>query len=174
MGLPEFRNEPFTDFSLEANRTAMQNALAQVRREMGKEVPLVSGGERLPTYDKFYSRNPSNVDEIVAVLQKTSPREVERAVETADRAFQSWSRVPAEERAAILLRAADRLRRRKFVAAAWQVYEVGKNWGEADADVAETIDHLEYFARETLRYAKGHPLAPHPHRNIDHLAVNLE
>jgi len=173
MGLPEFRNEPFTDFSIEANRTAMQSALAQVRREMGKEFPLVIGGERLPTYDKFYSRNPSNVDEIVAVLQKTSPREVERAVETADRAFQSWSRVPAEERAAILLRAADRLRRRKFVAAAWQVYEVGKNWGEADADVAETIDHLEYFARETLRYAKGHPLAPHPQEYTEYSYLPL-
>src|SRR3989304_4693974 len=173
MGLPEFRNEPFTDFSLEANRTAMQNALAQVRREMGKEFPLVIGGERLPTYDKFYSRNPSNVDEIVAVLQKASPREVERAVETAGRAFQSWSRVPAEERAVILLRAADRLRKRRFVAAAWQVYEVGKNWGEADGDVAETIDHLEYFARETLRYAKGHPLAPHPQEYTEYCYLPL-
>ncbi|KRT76344.1 MAG: delta-1-pyrroline-5-carboxylate dehydrogenase, 1-pyrroline-5-carboxylate dehydrogenase [Armatimonadetes bacterium CSP1-3] len=173
MPLPEFRNEPFTDFSLEANRTAMQSALAQVRREMGKEFPLVIGGQRLTTYDKFYSRNPSNVDEIVAVLHKASPREVERAVEAADRAFPSWSRVPAEERAAILLRAADRLRRRKFVAAAWQVYEVGKNWGEADADVAETIDHLEYFARETLRYARGHPLAPHPQEYTEYTYLPL-
>src|SRR3989304_2109565 len=145
MPLPGVRNEPVTDFSLEANRTAMQSAPAQGRRgrrERGKDFPLVIGGQRLTTYDKFYSRNPSNVDEIVAVLHKASPREVERAVEAADRAFPSWSRVPAEDRAAILLRAADRLRRRKFIAAAWQVYEVGKNWGEADADVAETIDHL--------------------------------
>ena len=173
MPLPEFRNEPFTDFSIEANRTAMQSALAQVRREMGKEFPLVIGGQRLTTYDKFYSRNPSNVDEIVAVLHKASPREVERAVEAADRAFPSWSRVPAEDRAAILLRAADRLRRRKFIAAAWQVYEVGKNWGEADADVAETIDHLEYFARETLRYARGHPLAPHPQEYTEYTYLPL-
>src|SRR3972149_5482923 len=129
MGLPEFRNEPFTDFSLEANRTAMQNALAQVRREMGKEFPLVIGGERVPPYAKFYSRNPPNVDEIVAVLQKASPREVERAVETADRAFQSWSRVPAEERAAILLRAADGLRRGHVVAPARRGVGGGKNGG---------------------------------------------
>ncbi len=173
MALPEFRNEPFTDFSLEANRTAMQSALTQVRREMGKEFPLVIGGQRLTTYDKFYSRNPSNVDEIVAVLHKASPREVERAVETADRAFQSWSRVPAEERAALLLRAADRLRRRKFAAEAWQVYEVGKNWGEADGDVAETIDHLEYFAREALRYARGHALAPHPQEYTEYTYLPL-
>ena len=173
MALPEFRNEPFTDFTVEANRTAMQEALGRVRREMGREFPLVIGGQRATTYDKFYSRNPSNVDEIVAVLQKASPADVQRAVETADRTFQSWRWIPAEERAAILLRAADRLRRRKFVAAAWQVFEVGKNWGEADADVAETIDHLEYFAREALRYARGQPLAPHPQEYTEYTYLPL-
>jgi 1-pyrroline-5-carboxylate dehydrogenase len=151
----------------------MQAALAQVRQDMGKEMPLVINGQRVTVYDKFYSRNPSNVDEIVAILQKASAREVERAVEAADKAFPSWSRVPAEERAAILLRAADRLRRRKFVAAAWQVFEVGKNWGEADADVAETIDHLEYFAREAVRYARGQPLAPHPQEYTEYTYLPL-
>ncbi len=160
--LPEFHNEPFTDFSAEAQRTRMLDALGTVRREMGKEFPLVIGGQRPTTYDKFYSRSPSNIEDIVAVLQKASPADVQRAVEAADRAFVSWRAVPAEERAAVLLRAADRLRQRKFIAEAWQVYEVGKNWGEADGDVAETIDHLEYFAREALRYARGQPLAPHP------------
>jgi len=162
MTLLEFRNEPLTDFSAEASRSTMVATLDHLQRELGKELPLVIGGERVTTYDKFYSRNPSNNDEIVAVLQKASPKEVERAIETADRAFQSWRLVPAEERASLLLRAADRLRRRRLVAAAWQVYEVGKNWGEADADVAESVDHLEYFAREALRYAAGQAMAPHP------------
>src|SRR3989304_3100390 len=128
MPLPGVRNEPVTDFSLEANRTAMQSAPAQGRRgrrERGKDFPLVIGGQRLTTYDKFYSRNPSNVDEIVAVLHKASPREVERAVETADRAFPSWSRVPAPHPAA-------------------------------------PPAPLGSFAGETLRYARVHPLAPHP------------
>ncbi len=173
MALTEFRKEPFTDFNVEANSTAMQSALADVRRELGKELPLVIGGQRLTAYDRFYSRNPSNVDEIVAVVPKASPREVEQAVGAAERAFQAWSRVPAEERAALLLRAADRLRRRKFTAAAWQVYEVGKNWAEADADVAETIDHLEYFAREALRYARGQPLAPHPQEYSEYTYLPL-
>ncbi len=35
------------------------------------------------------------------------------------------------------------------------VYEVGKNWAEADGDVAEAIDFLEFYGREALRYAKG-------------------
>ncbi len=162
MGLPEFRNEPFTDFTTEDGRSKMNAAIAAVQRELGKKLSLVIGGEHVTTYDKFYSRSPSNQDEVVAVLEKGSPREVQRAVEAAEAAFRSWRLVPAEERAALLLRAADILRRRRYIAAAWQVYEVGKNWSEADADVAESIDHLEYFAREAIRYARGQPMGPHP------------
>ncbi|MDQ7844409.1 MAG: L-glutamate gamma-semialdehyde dehydrogenase [Armatimonadota bacterium] len=162
MALPEFRNEPFVDFSLDAHRSAMLTALTQVGSELGREFPLVIGGRRIAAPDKFRSMNPSRKDEVVAVCQKATPDHVQQAVAAAEEAFSRWSRVPAEERAAILLRAADRLRRRKFWAAAWQVYEVAKNWGEADADVAETIDHLEFFAREALRYAQGQRTAPHP------------
>lgn len=162
MALPEFRNEPFTDFTQETNRKAITEALDSVGRELGKEFPLVIGDDRLRTDGKFTSWNPSLRTQAVALCQKATPQHVLRAVEVAEQAFRSWSRVPAEERAAILLRAADLLRERKFWAAAWQVYEVGKNWTEADADVAETIDFMEYYAREALRWARGYETAPHP------------
>jgi len=162
MVLPEFRNEPFTEFSSETNRTAMQQALRTVGAQLGREFPLVIAGQRVMTKDKFSSYNPSRKDQVVAVCQKASIEHVQAAVAAAEKAFFSWSRVPAEERAATLLRAADWLRKRKYVAEAWQSYEVGKNWPEADGDVAETIDHLEFFAREALRYAAGQRLAPHP------------
>lgn len=162
MALPEFRNEPLTDFSQETHRKAITDALDSVGRELGREFPLIIGGERPRTDGKFTSWNPSLKTQAVAVCQKAAPQHVQQAVEVADRAFKTWSRVAAEERTAILLRAADILRRRKFWAAAWQVYEVGKNWGEADADVAETIDFIEYYAREALRWARGHEMAPHP------------
>src|SRR3989475_7806595 len=162
MALPEFHNEPLTDFSADAGRTAMQEALRAVAAQLGKEFPLVIGGQRVTTKDKFTSYNPSLVDEVVAGCQKAAAEHVQTAVAAAERAWASCSGVPAEERAAILLRAADWLRKRKFVSSAWQIYEVGKNWAEADADVAETIDHLEFFAREALRYARGQVLAPHP------------
>ncbi len=162
MALPDFRNEPFSDFTQEGVRAAMTAALGQVEGELGKEFPLVVAAERVTLSEKFTSWNPSLKTQAVAVCQKATAREVDRAVEAADRAFQTWSRVPAEERAAVLLRAADILRRGKFRAAAWQIYEVGKNWSEADADVAETIDFMEYYAREALRYARGHEMTPHP------------
>ena len=162
MALPEFRNEPFTDFSQDPGRKMMLDALTAVERDLGKEFPLIIGSERIKVDRTFTSWNPSLKTQAVAVCQKGTAREVHRAVEVADQAFKSWSRVPAEERAAVLLRAADILRRRKFWAGAWQVFEVGKNWGEADGDVAETIDFIEYYARDALRYARGHPTASHP------------
>ncbi len=162
MALPEFRNEPLADFEAEAGRKAMLEAIRVVERSLGKEFPLVIGGKRVTTGEKLTSFNPSQKDQVVALCQRGGPDHVEAAVTAAAQAFRSWARVPPEERAAILLRAADRLRRRKYLAAAWQVFEVGKNWSEADGDVAETIDHLEFFAREALRYAKGQTMAPHP------------
>jgi 1-pyrroline-5-carboxylate dehydrogenase len=117
--------------------------------------------------------NPSNKEETVVVCQKALADHVHQAVAAADEAFKTWSKVAVEERAAILLRAADRLRKRKHEASAWQVYEVGKNWGEADADVAETIDHLEFFAREALRYALGRPMAPFPTEFSEYVYIPL-
>jgi 1-pyrroline-5-carboxylate dehydrogenase len=162
MALPEFRNEPFTDFSLEPNRQAMRRAIAAVEARMGVELPVVIGDQRISVPDTFESRNPSRKDEVVARAPKATPELVDRAVDAAWRAFSAWRRVPPEEKAALFLRAAELMRRRKFEAAAWMVLEVGKNWTEADADVAEAIDHLEYFAREILRYAEGKPTTPHP------------
>ncbi|MDR7485351.1 MAG: L-glutamate gamma-semialdehyde dehydrogenase [Armatimonadota bacterium] len=173
MALPEFRNEPLTDFTAEPNRKAMLEALDRVGRELGRDLPLVIGGERVAGNGTFVSLNPSLKTQAVAVCQKATPQHVDRAVQVADRVFRAWSRVPAEERAAILLRAADILRRRKFWAAAWQVYEVGKNWNEADADVAETIDFLEYYAREALRYARGREMAPHPQEFSEYVYIPI-
>jgi len=162
MGLPEFRNEPFTDFAQEPTERAMREAIAAVEARLGIELPLVIGGARIRADEQFASINPSKKDQVVALAQKATAQHVDQAIEAAWRAFQVWKRVPPEERSALFLRAADRLRRRKFEAAAWMVLEVGKNWAEADADVAEAIDHLEYFAREILRYAEGKPTTPHP------------
>src|SRR2546430_9041937 len=150
MALPEFRNEPFTDFSTDAGRTGMQQALRTVAAQLGKEFPLIIGGQRVTTKDKFSSYNPSQKDEVVAVCQKAAAEQIHTAVPAAEQAFASWSRVSAEERAAILLRAADWLRRRKFEAAAWRVYEVRKNWAAADPDRAGPRRPPSVFGPEPL------------------------
>lgn len=173
MALPEFRNEPYTNFAEEPNRAAMQAALERVGRELGREFPVVIGDQRLRLEGKFTSWDPSAATQAVAICQQGTSREIDLAVATAEAAFRTWSRVPAEERAAVLLRAADLLRGRKFWAAAWQVYEVGKNWAEADADVAETVDFLEYYAREALRYTRGPELVPHPQETSEMVYIPI-
>src|SRR6059036_2409165 len=105
MALPEFRNEPFTDFSADAGRTAMQKALRTVAAQIGKEFPLIIGGQRVTTKDKFNSYNPSQKDEVVAVCQKAAAEQVRATRRQTPAPPPRPPRGPAEERVAILLRA---------------------------------------------------------------------
>ena len=150
--LPDpFANEPFIDFSHPDNKRAMENALLAVKNSLGREYDMVIGGKRLHTDGKIISRNPARPEEVIGVHQRAEEEHAKVAVKAAESAFQSWKRVPVEERAGLLFRAAELIRERKFEFCAWLTYEVGKNWGEADADVAETIDFLEFYGREALR-----------------------
>ena len=156
----EFANEPFVDFSKPENRAAMEAALKKVGAELGRDNPLWIGGKPVETPDKIRSLDPSKPSRVVAIFSKCTPELAGRAVEEAAREFETWKRVPAEERAEILFRTADIVRRRKFEFSAWLVYEVGKSWAEADADIAETIDFLEFYGREMLRLAGPQPVTP--------------
>src|SRR5580704_10093859 len=148
-----FRNEPFIDFSQHANAQAMREALERVGDRLGHEYPLIIGGERVKTAGKIESRNPARPSQLVGLHQKAGAEHAEQAVQAALEAFETWKLVPAEERVSLLLGAAELIRERKFDFCAWLTYEVGKNWAEADADVGETIDFLEFYAREALRLA---------------------
>lgn len=156
--ITEFRNEPFTDFSLEENAAAMRTALEQVKGELGREYPLVIGGERITTDSKLDSINPANRTQVVGRFQKATKDLANRAVESAHETFQTWRNTEAQQRADILFRAAGILRERKHEMSAWMIHEVAKTWAEADGDTAEAIDFLEFYGREMLRYAEGQPL----------------
>src|ERR1035437_9956581 len=149
----EFVNEPFTDFKTPENARKMQEALGLVSSQLGREYDLVSGAERHKTDDKIRSVNPARPAQVVGIHQKAGAGHVEPAMTAALRAFESWSRVSTEERVSLLLNAAGTIRSRHFEFCAWLTFEVGKNWAEADADVGETIDFLEFYAREALRLA---------------------
>jgi 1-pyrroline-5-carboxylate dehydrogenase len=152
-----FRNEALTDFTKPENQRAMRAAIEKVRAELGREYPLVIGGKNVTTKDKLKSINPAKPAELVGLFQKAGTAEVEPAMNAALKAFESWSRTPAEERAALLLRVAELIRTRKHEFSAWMIFEVGKNWAEADADTAETLDFCEFYAREALRLAQAEP-----------------
>ena len=154
----EFRNEAFTDFTKEENAQAMRDALEQVGRELGREYPLVIGGERITTESKLESINPANRTQVVGRFNKATKELANRAVESAAKAFQTWRNTPVEKRVDLLFRVAEIMRQRRYELSAWMIYEVAKTWPEADADTAEAIDFCEFYGREMLRYGGEHPL----------------
>jgi len=162
--MDEFKNEPFTDFSAAENIAAMQQAIEKVRGELGREYPLVINGEHIMLDEKFESRNPAFRQQIVGVFSEgdADTTLVDRAIAAASTAFETWSNVPAAERANYLFRIADIMRQRKHELSAWMVFEVSKTWAEADGDTAEAIDFCEFYGREMLRWAAEQPVTPYP------------
>src|SRR5690348_13107255 len=149
-----FVNEPFVDFSKEENSRKMRDAIEKVRAQLGREYDLIIGGKRVKTTDKIKSINPAKPSEIVGIHQKAGKDQVDPAMSAALKAFESWSLTSPEERASLLFRTGDLLRERKFEFMAWLIFEVSKNWAEADGDIAETIDFCEFYGREMLRLSK--------------------
>src|SRR5580658_10721444 len=98
MKVAEFRNEPYTDFSIPANRKRMEDALSAVRAQLAREYDIAIAGERIRTEDKLKSVNPARPNELVGIHQKATPELAARAVETAHRNFAEWSRTTAVDR----------------------------------------------------------------------------
>jgi 1-pyrroline-5-carboxylate dehydrogenase len=158
--VPEFTNEPFLDFSQPDVRRKMEDALKKVHSEFGQEYPMWIAGQKVTTKDKRTSTNPSHPSEVIGVFQHASAEMAAQAVEAADKYFETWKRVPAEQRAKCLFRASQIVRERKYELNALVCYEVGKSWIEADADIAETVDFCEFYGREMLRLAEPQKLTP--------------
>lgn len=159
---PEFVNEPERDFSREEHREIMKEALARVRDEFNAHYPLLIGGKLVSTSEEIDSTNPSSPSEVVGRVAWAGEREAQAAIEAANRAFPTWRDTTVDERAKVLFRAADIIRTERDQLAAWEVFETGKAWREADADVCETIDYLNYYASEMLRLGKTRRLGSLP------------
>ncbi len=157
-----FRNQPLLDWTIAENRRAFAAALERVRTEFPVRTPLVIGANRVDTPDTIESHDPNDVHSIVAVAASGGAGELDRAVRAASDAYPAWRDTSAEERAGILFAAAEEARRRRMDLAALEVFEAGKSWDEADGDVSEAIDFLEYYGREMVRLARPQDLAAVP------------
>ncbi len=149
-----YRPEPYSDFSDPGRKAAYEIALAGVRARFGNRYPLVIGGEAVDTAEGVTSVNPARPDEVVGVVAAGGIAEAEAALGAAWEAFPAWAARSAEERARIGVRLAAIMRRNKYELAAIETLEAGKNWGEAEADVAEAIDFVDYYARQAIRMAE--------------------
>jgi 1-pyrroline-5-carboxylate dehydrogenase len=152
--LGPFRNEPVTDFTNAENARRMREALARVRAELGREYDMVIGDRLIKAQHKIKSVNPALPSQVVGITQEAGREHADVAIQAATQAFEKWKNSSVEERVELLTSVAEILRRRKFEYCAWMVYEVGKNWAEADADLAETIDFAEYYARQAVRLSQ--------------------
>lgn len=171
-----FRNEPLTDFTEQENKAAFLTALDQVKSELGRTYPLVIGGERIFLEDMFASINPARPDEVLGYFSKATEDHAEQAIQAAAEAFETWRFVPVAKRADFLFKAAAEMQRRKHEFSAVMVLEVGKSWVEADADTAEAIDFLNYYAHQMLRIADSSgALLDHPpeHNQLQYIPLGV-
>jgi RHH-type proline utilization regulon transcriptional repressor/proline dehydrogenase/delta 1-pyrroline-5-carboxylate dehydrogenase len=151
----EFRNEPHADFSRPELREQMVDALREVRAKLGRVHPLLIGETKMRSKEVLVSRNPARPEEIIGRLAAAGREEAESAVALATTVVPAWRNVPAEKRAQILERTAGLLSRRRFELAALEVFETGKTWSEADADVCEAVDFCRYYGGEIRRLTGG-------------------
>jgi RHH-type proline utilization regulon transcriptional repressor/proline dehydrogenase/delta 1-pyrroline-5-carboxylate dehydrogenase len=149
-----FQNEPLWDWTRSKHRERFGKALREAKKKFPLKVPLFIGGKRVMTGRKMESANPNDPDQVVGIVESGGKKEVEKAIASAKEAFPGWRDTDPVERAQYLFKAAGLARKMRLELAALQVYEVGKNWREADAGVCEAIDFLEYYSREMIRLAK--------------------
>ncbi|MEN2467851.1 L-glutamate gamma-semialdehyde dehydrogenase [Ornithinibacillus sp. JPR2-1] len=171
-----YKHEPFLDFTVEENKQQMLDAIAKVEADLGKEYPLIIGGERIFTEDKIVSVNPSNKEEVIGYVSKANQELAEKAMKVADERFQNYWRISDPKfRADILFRAAAIVRRRKHEFNAHLVKEAGKPWKEADGETAEAIDFLEFYGRQMLKLKDGMPVNSRPieHNRFDYIPLGV-
>ncbi len=149
-----FRNEPPLDWARPENRTLFVQALEKVRSGFPVRVPVVISGRIAETTSSFQSLNPNKPEETVGIVSSAGLEEAQQAVLAAQSAFPAWRDTSPENRAEYLFKAAAAARNKRFELAALQVFEVGKAWSEADGDVCEAIDYLEYYGKEMVRLGR--------------------
>ena len=161
-GRSQFENEPVADFSREPVRAEMAEAIARRRKQLGERLDLSRLAVSVPTGADLSSYNPAQPDQLVAVVQSYPPADVPALLKVAEARVVEWQARPIPERVAVMRKAAALMREQRWELAAWEVFEEGKPWREADADVAEAIDFLEYYAGEMARLDPPPRLGQYP------------
>ena len=160
--LTPYQSLSYSDFSNEGNAASYRAALGRVEAQLGLHAPLVVGGRHAETAGVIRSLNPARPMQVVGTTSSATPDHASDAIAAAWRAFSGWSGTPAAERAEIVHRVGDLIADRIYDFAAWQTYEAGKNWVEAEADVAEAIDFCRYYAHQAIVMDEPLPVYPYP------------
>lgn len=162
MYLPRFSNEPICDYSQAAHVEAALKAVVTAQASLGGFHPARIGGKAVEGIKRIVSTSPARPNLVVGESASCSKADVDQAMAAATEAFRTWSRKNPEERAEVLLRLAQIMRERRFELLALISLEIGKDWYEADAEIAEAIDFCEYYARLALTHFQFAPLTRLP------------
>ena len=157
-----FSNTPHSDFSRPDVQQDFTRALTQIAPLLGQKhsYPIWAN---IPCHgSELVSTNPSLPDQAIARFPTVSPDQIDPIVQIAHDHMISWQNVPSHARANVLFRTAELIRKRKAELAAWEILETGKPWREADADVAEAVDFLEFYGREMIRLGMPRRLGTEP------------
>jgi 1-pyrroline-5-carboxylate dehydrogenase len=170
-----YKHEPFTNFKDDKNKQEYLEGLRTVEGYLGRDYDLLIGGERIATEEKIVSFNPANKEEVIGAVSKADRELAEKAMQAAVEAFKTWKKAKPEMRADVLFKAAAILRRRKHEFSALLTKEAGKPWNEADADTAEAIDFLEFYARQMLQIKDGVPVQsrPNEYNRYDYIPLGV-
>jgi RHH-type proline utilization regulon transcriptional repressor/proline dehydrogenase/delta 1-pyrroline-5-carboxylate dehydrogenase len=156
-------NLPLMDFRHKATQVPFNSALDRFALEgLGSEIPVIVAGETRTKRAQYLTLYPGDARTVVARTALAQPEDVLESIERARNAVPAWSSRSPRERADVLRVAAGLMVKRRLQLAALQVYEVGKSWQEADADVCEAVDFLRYYAFEMERLSRGIKLGDHP------------
>ena len=157
-----FRNEPHTDFSQRGSCAPIEKSLTDVRQKLGESQVYPVPPGVTPSGPELLTRNPSNPGEIISKFQSLAPRDIEPIIRAAKAAMSAWRSTPSHTRMNLLFQTASLMRTRRSELIAWEILETGKPWREADADVAEAIDFLEFYGRDMRRISQSSPLHSEP------------
>jgi len=163
-----FSNEPHTDFSRDSSRTALLEAIEYVQGQLGHTLTFPKPSNLHELKEELISTNPSRPHEIIARIPCYSPSDLEPVIQKAQQSWMGWRNTTANTRADILCRVAELMRHRRYELAAWEIYETGKPWREADGDIAEAIDFLEFYAMHMRRLSRPRRLGQEP-GELNHL-----
>lgn len=173
MLLTQFINEPTMDFNDASVIGNMKKAVSYVRGNFGEKLPLIINGGRVFTEETITSINPGNFSQVIGFISKATLKDAEAALEAASMGFVNWQKISTKERAGYLFKAASIMRNKKYELIALLAYEAGKNWTEADAEVAEAIDFLEFYGREALELERVNPVTPFPNEQNELIYIPL-
>ena len=157
-----YQATPYSDFTGPGPQASYEKAQAAVKDRLGLHAPLLIGGERVTTKGSIVSVDPSQPERVIGTASSASPQDAVAALGAAWQAFPSWAGRSATERAEIVHRVGDLMESKIHELSAWQTYEAGKNWAEAEADVAEAIDFCRYYAHQALQMAEPLPVHEYP------------